>query len=222
MARGTRGIGGPSVRQAMTQGAVNVPNVSQRIWNPLYDYQTYNGAAGHTLLQFFAVPAGSGGKTKNDTNMTLAGQLPAGQSFLITGVQVEFYPGLEINQTNAGAAVNDYANDVMTVYNNLIGAAASRLVLTIGAKDYIEQAPLNKFPPVNRLVVDDANATTAAATGLVSSYACASGREFAIDPLNLVANQDFSVTLHNLPILPSAANGRIGVTLNGYLYRNAQ
>lgn len=211
----SRGIKGPSLRQATSRGAVNLPDVSQRIWNPLYDYQTYaNG--GTTTQQFFGVPAGQGGKTKTDTNMTLAGQLPAGQRFLITGVQVDLFPGLDIDQINDGTAANEFANDVYAV------GKAGRLVLTIGSKDFIEQAPLMKFPPVNRLGTSNATAVTTAATGLVSSYACFTGREFAIDPLTLMSNQDFNVVLHNLPALPSSVDARIGVTLNGYLYRNAQ
>lgn len=202
-----RGLRTPNLSLATQRGAVNVPNMAEGIFQPLYDYQTLL-AAGATQQTFFAVPAGQGGKTKTDTNMTLAGQLPKGQRFFITGIQFEIYPGVTIN----GTAQSDYADDVEAV------TSSGRLVLTIGSKEFCAQAPLNKFPPVNRLYMD--SSTTVATDRYV--YAIHTGREFAVNDLELTSNQNFSVELFDLAALPSTANARIGVTLNGWLFRNAQ
>jgi hypothetical protein len=140
--------------------------------------------------------------------MELNGQISKGQNFLITGIQVEIYPG----QTIANAALTAFSDDVYDVLNSGV------LILRIGAKDFVRQGNLLKFPPVNRLVVD-------ASTGVAASsiqYASGAGREYAIADILLTSNQNFSVELRNLAALPSTVAGKVGVTLNGYLMRNAQ
>lgn len=202
-----RGLQAPSIRRVFRTSRVNVPNMTESIWQPLYDYQTLP-AAGATQQSFFQVPIGQGGKTLNDTNMELAGQIPAGQAFQITGIQVELYPGVDVD---AGAATQ-FADDVYNFYKS------GNLILRIGSKDFIRQGNLMKFAPVNRLSVDSA-------TGLAAqtiSYAAAVGREYVTDGLLLESSQNFSVQLNNLAALPSAQNARLGVTLNGFLFRNAQ
>lgn len=203
-----RGLNVPtSPNQIARQNRVNVRGLSGAIWNPLYDFQTYD-AAGVASQRFFSVPAGQGGKTEVDTNMELSGQIPKGQRFLITGIEVAFYPGVSIN----AAAASDYADDVKTVYET--GA----LTLNIGSKEFAFQGPLIKFPPSSRLEVD--SSTTVATDAYV--FAAPVGREFATVNMELVSNQNFSVILTGLPALPSTTDGRVGVSLNGYLYRNAQ
>lgn len=210
-----RGLKAPNIRNITRRAAVNVPGLAGAVWWPLYDYQTYANA-GVSSQQFFAVPKGQAGKTETDTNMELAGNIPAGQRFIVTGVGIDFYPGVEPDQVNVGASVNDFANDVYAVMQT------GRLKLTIGSKDYINHGSLMKFPPVNRLGHSGAVATTAAATGLVSAYASVTGQEFATVDATIMANQNFSVTLYDLAALPSATDARIGVNLYGWLYRNAQ
>lgn len=203
MRRGLKSPGSPE--EVLARNGVNVAGASEVIWQPFYDYQTLS-AAGIASQRFFVDPVGTAGKTIADTNMDLSGQLPKGQRFVLTGIQVEILPGVAI-----AATASDFADDV---YDVVKGGA---LKLKIGSKDYVTQGNLMKFPPVNRL-------STAAATGQAETYlyCTSSGREFAIRDLALVSNQNFSVELLELAALPSGVDARIGVTLNGYLYRNAQ
>ncbi len=195
----------PSPQSALQNSRVNISGVSESIWQPLYDYQTA-ASAGASTQRFFLVPQGQGGKTLSDTNMELAGQLPKGQAFLITGIQVELYPGVSINGTDASA----FADDVYNFYNG------GHLILTIGSKAFVTQGPFMKFPPINRLGMDS---STTVATDRYA-YATATGREYVIENTLLESSQNFNVELSNLSAL--SADARVGVTLNGYLYRNAQ
>lgn len=206
-----RGLMAPNVAKAIQRASVNIPGEIETIWEPRYDYQTMPNA-GATSLTFFQNPVGSLGKTLSDTNMDLSGQIPKGQNFLITGIQVELYPGVPIADA---AAPTKFADDIFDFYKT--GA----LVLRIGSKEYVRQGNLLKFAPVNRLDVNAALAT-GNAVDAQSQYASACGREYTVVDLLLTSNQNFSVELRDLPALPSGADARVGVTLNGYLMRNAQ
>lgn len=209
MAREMRGLAAQAFQQAQASGRVNIAGKVESLWQPLYDYAQYSAA--QNAIVFFQNPIGQAGvgianKTILDTNMELSGQIPKGQAFFITGIQVEMMPLYDI----AGAALSEFSNDVYEFYRT--GA----LILTIGSKAFATQAPLMKFSPTNRLVVDT---STGVATSSIQ-YATSVGREFTTEPLMLESNQNFNVQLLQLP-LPSA-EVRVGVTLNGYLYRNAQ
>ena len=201
-----RGLSRPaSPSQLLRNNAVRNPSMVGAIYQPLYDYQTKTAAA--TAQQtFFQTPIGQNNKTIADTNMISAGQLPLGNRFALTGIQVELYPLMDLT----GEALSEFANDVQKFYNS--GA----LILTIGNKDFATQAPLNKFPPVNGLEVSTSSGTTAVNT----TYAIASGREFKTIDMYIQSNESFSVTLSNMPAL--SADARVGVTLNGFLYRDVQ
>lgn len=214
----TPGMSAPTVRSVSNRARVNVPNLAGAVWWPLFDKQVL-AATAVGQQTFFAVPIGQGGKTATDTNMELAGQIPAGQRFIITGIGVHIFPGVlpGVGSAAAGvAAVNGFANDVYSVLRT------GRLKLTIGAKDYVNHGPLMRFPPANRLDTDAANATTVAATTMNFAYAAACGSAFATFDTELMANQNFSVTLFDLPALPSTVAGTVVVDLYGWLYRNAQ
>ena len=201
-----RGISAPpSPSIARSKYGVNVPGTSEAIWNPLYDYQDKT-AAGVSQQRFFQVPIGQSSKTIADTNMSLAGQLPEGQSFLVTGLQVEFFPDLDVTGTDASA----YIDDVLDFYK---GGA---LRFTIGSKAWVEQGNLMKFAPVNRLGVD--SSTTVGTDRYAIGFA--TGREFAVAGLKIPSSQNFNVELLELPT--TTTTGKIGVSLNGYLYRTAQ
>ncbi|MGH8744731.1 MAG: hypothetical protein ACREUY_10685, partial [Burkholderiales bacterium] len=77
----------------LTQYQVNRKDQLEVIRQTLYDYQVYT-AAGVAQQTFFTVPNGSGGKTLADTNMSVAGSLPAPQRFLIQAIEVYFSPGV--------------------------------------------------------------------------------------------------------------------------------
>lgn len=201
-----RGLRTKSPSAAFKQNRVNVPGMEQSIWNPLYDYQTLSAAA--TASQRFFVDPQSGNKTLADTNMELSGQIPKGQMFLVTGVQVEVLPGVAINGTNASAFYDD-------IYE---ATKDGVLIFKIGSKNFIEQGNLMKFPPVNRLFGES---STTVATDRYA-YAQTGGREFQVHDLLLESNQNFSIELREINALPSGVAARIGVTLNGFQYRNAQ
>jgi len=207
MAAGQRGLSNPTYQKAVAEGRVNLPGKVECIWQPLYDSIALP-AAGAASLVFFQNPIGQAGKTLADTNMELSGQIPKGQNFLVTGVEVALFPG----EVPDAAASNQFSNDVYNFYK------AGALIFRIGAKDFLRQAPLIKFPPVNRLAGQ-------VATGIVASivtYIQAAGREFAVSDLMLESNQNFSLELQGLPAMPSGSAARIVVSLNGWLYRNAQ
>lgn len=208
----------------------------------LYDYQLYP-TAGLNQLTFFQLPKGQGVatspgavvgslKTIGDTNMEAPGNLPAGKSFLINLIEVDFYAGLS-NVANtfaqavpsvfdavAAAAVAGQINDVSTFYNS------GSLNLFVGSTTFLEEAPLNRFPPKAGVGIDTALATNSATVGeLATVHAKATGKPYLVEPpLLLVSNQNFQVSL-NFPgavATPSGFNGRVGVILDGYMYRVSQ
>lgn len=187
---------------------------SERIVQPLYDYQTYS-SGGQTSLTFFQVPVGQSSKTLADTNMTSAGALPAGQFFLITGIEAPFWSGAEVD-----AATNGQLEDVNAV------AKSGYYQLTIGTKPYGNEAPIGVFPPQFGVTANEAAATTASATTIVRDQARISGSPYMLHvaPLLLTSNVNFNVTLGwpTAVALPSGVNGRIGIRLRGVLYRLAQ
>jgi hypothetical protein len=200
--------------------AVNRYDEKEGIIQPLYDYQAY-AVAGQTQLIFFQVPAGQGGKTMADTNMTNAGQLPAPKSFLIQGIEIKFWSGVTPGTFGAQAAA-DYVNDVNAVLKS------GHFQLFIGSKPYLDEAPLDVFPPSTRMCVDGALAdgtTLAADSQSMIQYASGCGRTYTMSPLFLPSNQNFQVTLNwptAVPLPSDNLPGRIGVRLLGTLYRDSQ
>lgn len=239
------GNGGPaSVMQAQPGGiALPIPNRSQLdafnvnrdgwegITQTLYDSTAY-AAAGQTQLSFFALPVGQGTgfgggtKTLTDTNMTLAGQMPANQEFLIQSIELLFEPTTPTVAAAMPAAFG--AQAVAVLINDVyIFRRMGNLNLTIGAKAYLQEAPLMKFPPKASMRVDAAlsDATTpAAAFQSRIAWASAEGRPYLLKaPLRLVSNQNFSVTLNwpeGLQVISNPA--RVFCTLDGVFYRRSQ
>ena len=208
----------------------------------LFDFLLYP-TAGQAAFNFFATPQGQGltsavggvagtPKTIQDTNMTMAGTLPAGQSFLVTSIEVPFFAG-SVNTANtytlaspvvfaavAAAALEAQLADINSFYQS------GSLKLFIGSKTYLEEAPLLRFPPKTQLTFDGSmanNSATTSALGFVSGKV--SGRPYMVEPQILLENnQNFSVSL-NFPAAvatPSGFNARVGVILDGYMYRNSQ
>jgi hypothetical protein len=208
----------------------------------LYDFLLYP-TAGQAQFNFFATPQGQGltsavggvagtNKTIQDTNMTVAGMLPAGQSFLLNSIEIPFFAG-SVNTANtytlaspaffnaaAAAALEAQLADVNSFYQS------GSLKLFIGSKTYLEEAPILRFPPKTQLTYDGAvtsNSATVGALGFVSGKI--SGRPYMVEPPVLLENnQNFSVSL-NFPAAvatPSGFNARVGCILDGYLYRNSQ
>jgi len=192
----------------------------------LYDFQAY-AAAGQSTLNFFAVPVGQSSKTLSDTNMVLAGILPANIEFLVQSIEVLFYPTVPAvtaqNPAVFGAqAVAAAVNDVALV--NRTG----NLTFTIGSKPYLQEAPLGRLPAKTHLNVQAALSDVSTAGASFQSriaYAYSAGRPYLISPVDLwlTSTQNFSVALNWPEGVQAITNaGRIGVILDGLQYRRSQ
>lgn len=222
---GTQGLGPLTPYHPPSLGAVAQYNVNREgqnevIWQPQYDFQVY-AAAGVAQQVFFQTTVGQAGSSLADTSIRQPGTLPAPQEFLITGIQVLFVPGNVVAQ-NDGSAIQENWNDVSDV---MFGNAY--LELFIGSKPYLQDAPLAKFTQQFRLggVANQAAATTTAATdfGPMIDYAVHSGKYYAITPVKLPTTQNFDVK-HVYPqgAIAVAVDARVGVILDGFLYRLSQ
>ena len=222
---------------------VNRAGEPEVVRQSLYDFQVYP-TAGLTQITFFSQPVGQGktsssgavaasAKTRADTNMELAGQLPRFKNQLVECIEVHFAAGsvsttdtftlanlTAFNATAAAAVGGGQLNDV-----NAISVTGS-LQFFIGSKVYLEEAPIGRFPPKTRIEFDAAVASNSATTAEVAfSHAFMAGRPYYLEPpVVLTDSQNFNCQL-NWPVAiatPSGFNGRIGVVLDGYLFRAAQ
>lgn len=209
----------PSIAD-LSNYAVNRSGQYEVIGSSLYDFTSY-AAAGQTELNFFQTPQGQGGKTLADTNMEAAGSLPAPKNFLVTSLEINFWPGVNPGLFGAQVAAQ-YLNDVWTL------AKSGYLEFYIGSKNYIQEGPLGVFPANNGLVVAAAVADqtpAAAASQTMVDYANLGGKPYILpSPIALVSNQNFRVSMKwpTAVALPSTTNARIGVRLRGYMYRLSQ
>lgn len=226
MVLGRRGVPG---RAQLSQYVVNRPGW-EAVRNSKYDFQQY-AAAGQTQLTFFSQPLGQGTgwaggtKTFSDTNMELAGQLPANQEFLIESVEIMFLPTTPtVAAQMPGAAVA--ALTIPQIVNDAyIVGRAGNLQMIIGSKPYLQEAPLGRFPPKSHFAVMGAAATTVAAEQLTAIFPYWTGRPYMLAPASLLlnSNQNFSITLNWPEGVQAITNpGRIGVILDGFLYRRSQ
>lgn len=209
----------PPALMALARYNPNRAGAIESVWQPLYDYQTY-ALAGQTQLSFFQVPVGQSSKTLADTNMVNQGMLAAPQRFFVTGIMIDFTPLNVVSAIGAAALrVQANANDTAAV------ARTGYLQFSIGSKTYLTDAPLNKFPP-NFNAGIEANissfGTAAAPAQVDTDYAKWKGRYYEITPLLIPATQNFSVTLVWPTAIPITVAGRIGVILDGFLYRESQ
>ena len=230
----------PNIAEAKRY-AVNRSGI-EGIRQSLYDFNLYP-TAGTNQVMAFSQPQGAGNtttpgatagtpKTIADTNMELSSQIPAGKSFLATSVEVLFLPG-SVSTANtytlaspalfnatAAAAVAAQLADINVFYQS------GTLKLFIGSKTYLEEGPLMRFPPKAQFKLDAAIASNSATTAEVGAATMrVAGRPYMLEPPVLLENnQNFNVQL-NWPAVvatPSGFNGRVGVILDGYLYRNSQ
>lgn len=206
----------PPSSNALQQYAVNQSGQMDVIYQPLYDYVTY-AQAGQTQLNFFQNPKGQSGKTAADTNMTNAGMLPAPQKFLVESISIDFQPGNEIAMNTVDGVANNW-QDVFDVANS------GYLSFDVGSKNQLEVAPLGAFPPAHRLAGSSSVTGTDSVANTITGvdYAQFAGKEFLITPITIPANQNFSVTLNWPTAVPITVAARIGVRLNGWLYRSVQ
>lgn len=212
-------------RAELSRYSVNRPGW-EAVKQTLYDFQAY-AAAGQSQLTFFALPVGQSSKTLSDTNMTLAGQLPKNQEFLVQSIEIAFYPTTPTVAAGMPSFFGAQAAQVIVNDAYIVGRAGN-LTLTIGAKPYLQEAPLGRFPAKAQFDVSAAlaDATTAgAALQTRTGYGKWAGRPYLLDPapLLLPENQNFSVSLNWPEGVQAISNpGRIGVILDGILYRRSQ
>lgn len=199
----------------------------------LYDFQAY-AAAGVTNLTFFALPLGQGTavlgagvKTLSDTNMNLAGQLPANQEFLVQSIEVAFLPTTPTVAAAMPAATGAVAAAVL-VNDAYIFRRAGNLQFIIGSKPYLNEAPLGRFPTKTNFEVAGAfsdTTTTGAAQNNRLAFGKQDGRPYMLHPASLLltSSQNFSVTLTWPEGAQAISNpAKVGVILDGFLYRRSQ
>lgn len=214
--------GVPSLNQLKAY-QVNRPGW-EAVRQSLYDFTTY-AAAGHSTLTFFSLPIGQGGKTLSDTNMELAGQMAANTKFLVESVEIHFLPTtptVAAQMPGAAVAVLTIPQIVNDAYIALRGG---NLQFVVGSKPYLREGPLGRFPPKTHFTVEGAAATTVAATQLTAIFPYWTGRPYMLKPaaVMLEANQNFGVTLAWPEGAQAITNpARIGVVLDGFLYRRSQ
>lgn len=205
------GLTSPQLRELL-QFRVNIPDAVEVLYEPLYNYLDYP-AAGQREFIFFKQQIGVDGATLASTNMDAAGQMPKGRRFLVTGMEVD----LLLDPT-------DFDDNVVPAYivdYYAIMTARAYLQFTIGSKPYMRQAPLIKFPPSQK-IGGYISANVAAGT-FGAGYAVGDGKPMDIVDVVLESNQNFDVGIVFDDLVPiTATPARLGMTLRGYLFRNAQ
>lgn len=229
-------------RYNLMQNRVTRPGQNEIIRQSFYDFQIYP-TVGLTAMAFFQQPKGQGqasyqgaaaGNVKGiwDTNMDLAGTIPAGKIFRVESIEVPFFPGAVATANvwtpalingfavAAAATVQASMQDVQDFYQS--GA----LQLFILSKSYLDEAPLGRFPPKTHLGMAAAVASNSATVGeLVIGSAYQVGRAYKLDPeITLTSVQNFAVNLTwgAAVATPSGFNARVGVILDGVLERASQ
>lgn len=182
------------------------------IWQPLYDIQTY-AQAGQLNLTYFQTPAGSGNKTYADTNMDMAGQLPAGMNFLCVGIELQFYPGGTIETTAANSFIDD---------TYLVNKPGAWLEFNLLQKNYLREAPLGVFPQQVGLDGFAATNLAAASDGSLVEYARQCGPLYQITPVRIPSTQNFNVKITWPAVQAISVAAKLAVRLLGFTFRNAQ
>jgi len=242
---GTFGAGNGKGSVQFVQGMPNVANMSDIAnfnviqWNQweittqsLFDSAVYP-ATGVASLAFFSAPVGQGtgfgggSKSFSDTNMQLAGQLPNGQMFICTSVEIDFQPttptvAADMPAAYGAGAVAAQINDAYIFWRS------GNLSFQVLAKIYLQEAPLMMFPPTADLggFAGFSDASTAAA-GQNSrvAFANSEGPTYLLTPNNILitSNQNFKVTLSWPEGLQALTNpARVFTRLNGMQMRLTQ
>lgn len=216
---------------------VGVPGTKDVIWNPLYDFIAYP-SGGSQLFSFYSNPQGQGtsstpgagavAKQVTDTNLTIGNQLTRGNEFYAIRSESLFYPGVSNaalpltvlpGRANVPTTVGIFVNDVWSIGNGGIKT------LKIGTdRVYIQDGPLQMFPPVTRLAMQAALAGNAITTaGQEIAYSAWSGEPYTIVPIYIESNQQFTLQVVFPTVIPTPSTqiARLGDRLGGYLIRQA-
>lgn len=191
---------------------MRIKGITDSIAQPLYDTVALP-AGGATKLTFFAVPLGqgttafgTGAKHLGDTNMDLAGQLPAGFAFQLNGFRLMF-------------PWNVPAVDV------LLGINGAAFRFFVGAKEFL-RVPARTIPSGNGpFQTTNAGSTAAANVNSATSGWPSMQNSFGIGrkALFLGAAENFQVTLEwQGGVQAISAQTFVTVVLDGYLGRPVQ
>jgi hypothetical protein len=226
----------------LSSHTVGVAGQQDVIWNPLYDALSYP-SAGQLLFSFYATQQGQGtsstpgagavAKTVYDTNLTIGNQLTAGNEFYMIGSESLFFPGVsnaalpltllpgktvtDATAGNIGAFVND-------VYSVGVGGVK---IFTVGTdRKYIQDGPLNIFPPTTRIALATTIAgqgSAATGTGIEITYAAWSGEPYTVVPIYIQSNQNFVMNVSFAALIPTPSSflARLMDRMRGYLVRQA-
>jgi hypothetical protein len=206
------------------QFAVNVAGMSECITYPYYHYQNYPAAGTAGQLLFFNQIAGNPSTvTLEDTNMQAAGAFPAGTTFLLQGIGVDFLSGATAIARFGAQSANGPLNDFFAVMRRGV------LQMNIGNKPYLINTNMLTLPirsHINGGAATTDQTTPAAASQTMVQFGFSDGPVFTPRPLLIPSLQNFSVSISyplGLQAIPSAdASARIGVWLYGSVYRPVQ
>ncbi|HDJ86046.1 MAG TPA: hypothetical protein ENG77_02935, partial [Chromatiales bacterium] len=84
----------PALHEVQSKYGVNWQDERDVVYAPMWDRQVYP-KAGINTLRFFARIQGAG-VTLTDSSMTLAGQIPQPEIYLVTGIYVDFKSGVPL------------------------------------------------------------------------------------------------------------------------------
>ncbi|MBT7617804.1 MAG: hypothetical protein HN590_11030 [Calditrichaeota bacterium] len=173
----------------------NLKKIRQGLSYVLYDRETPAGAAGD--FSMFSTPKGTSGKTFKDTNMLVAGQLPAAHEFDIQA----------IGFTILGAAGIPPTHDVLATFlTNLY------MELNINSRPQL-QLPGPALPLINQMAEDQVSD----ATGIGISISSLPRSVLKLtEPLHIGKGENFDMQLVSAD---TALTGFIYAYLFGKLYR---
>lgn len=180
------------------------------VWWPLYDFVRIERI--HPWLQFFQYPMGQRDKTESDTDMYLAGYLPAENNFLVTGIRVLFIPDA---YEHRGHDAND-RQDLRRVMLH------GRLRMQIQNRVYNLGGPLARYPACFPIYHDVSESFFRRAVRRMSLTRLMKTAYHEVVPVLIAANQAFSVSIHYDDRECATLNspGRLGVILDGKLIRS--
>lgn len=187
--------------------------------NPQRLFQVGVGQSASTMVAGTAYT-----KTLQHTNMTQAGQLPAGQTFLVNSIQaVVIQTGAWIASQTAPSGDDATASTVEGDWGLKAILQSGILTLTIGDKDY-EQAPLLMFPSKYGISGFAATATTATTvTNTIAALNNGFGNPYqCLIPHRIDSSRHFEVKIQFPGATVISNKYFIQVVLEGVLFRSVQ
>lgn len=180
---------------------MNTSSPIELINQPLYDFKEIIGGGSY---EFFGAPIGtdSADLYRNGferTNMYCSHMLPRANCFVIKGIRVIFFP-------NVDSCDHDRKKDARKIYSN------GCLTLLICNKYFLNLGPLGIFPPLIDVYQDIAE----------NRRALSRHGYFSLEhDLNIGPTQYFSVSIFLDTRIKLSSAGRLGVVLDGTMYRES-